>query len=390
MVFFLLAGAPGFWFPALSNVLDSYGLGEWTEVAFLLPSVMGMVTPMILGAQVDQRFQAQKVLGIVMISGAVFLFLAFYAIEKGWGGGWFITFFAINAFISAPAWSLLITIALAGLDDPKKTFGLYRVWGTLGWMIAGGIVSFAEIDFSPATGQIASGLRVVAGVCCFLMPVVIPKGAAKSLGDALGFGAVKILRDRDQLVYFVTAFIFHIPLASLYIHTPMMLREMGVTAVSGTMAVAQVVETFAMLSMGFVIARFRVKWILFVAIFFGLARYALCGVGDHFGQIGWVILGVMLHGISWTFFVEAGRVFIDRRVEPGMRGQAQALMSFVSSGLGGVLGVLVVKYLHSTLVDAPGAPGWVAYWNALTLMCLVALGLFGFGYRGLKGRPEDE
>lgn len=82
----MVAGVPGFWFPALSNILISGGLGELKETAFMIPSIAGILSPLVFAAQVDQRFEAQKVLGWIMLSGSVFLFLAFHSIEAGWGG----------------------------------------------------------------------------------------------------------------------------------------------------------------------------------------------------------------------------------------------------------------------------------------------------------------
>ena len=97
VVFFLLAAAPGFWFPALSNTLESYGMGGWKTLIFIIPPFTGMISPLMFGAQVDQRWQAQKVLGWIMLLGAGFLFMAFYSLENHWGPGWFLFFFSINA-----------------------------------------------------------------------------------------------------------------------------------------------------------------------------------------------------------------------------------------------------------------------------------------------------
>lgn len=378
VVFFLMAGAVGLWYPALSNILPRYGLGGWAVVIFMIPGLCGFISPLILGAQVDQRYQAQKVLGWIMWLGAVFIFMAFYALEHRWGAGWFVGFFTISALISAPAWSLLTTIALSGLSDPGKSFGLYRVWATIGWMVAGYLVGFASLDFSAKTGQWAAGIRIVAGAICFLMPATMPRGVATGkLSDALGLGALKLLRDRDQLTYFVTAFLFSIPLAAYYLYTPVFLAELGVSHPSYYMSSAQVIEGIAMLGMGMVIGRFRIKAILLLAIATGVFRYFFYSMGD----LRWLLAGIMLHGICWTFFYEAGRVFIHRRVDEGMRGQAQALIGLVSNGLGGVLGLVVVKALHSALLPIGG---WTLYWQVLSGMSAVSLVVFWLGYQGRR------
>ena len=143
------------------------------------------------------------------------------------------------------------------------------------------------------------------------------------------------------------------------------------------MTAAQIMETIAMLAMGLVIARYRVKWILFVALICGVLRYGFYAVDE----VSWLILGITLHGICWTFFFEAGRVFVHRRVEEGMRAQAQALLGFFTGGLGSVLGILVVNQLHRAIVPTHG---WSAYWMILTGMNCVALVIFALGYQGQK------
>jgi MFS family permease len=142
-------------------------------------------------------------------------------------------------------------------------------------------------------------------------------------------------------------------------------------------------ETIAMLVMGLVIARYRVKTILIVAIVSGVLRYLFYS----FDEVFWLVLGVTLHGICWTFFFEAGRVFVHRRVDEGMRTQAQALLGFFSGGLGGVLGIVVVDVIYRTVVPNHG---WSPYWLILTGMNCVALTLFVIGYKGLPVAPDQE
>lgn len=377
VVFFLLASAPGFWFPVLTNVLDGYGLGDWTVVIFLVTPITSMISPLIFGAQVDRHFQAQKVLGWIMFAGAGFLFLSFHAMEHHWGGWWVFLFFFINGLISAPAWSLLTTITLTSLADPGRSFGYFRVWGTIGWMVAGWLVSYASLDVSAGTGKVAAGVRILAGTCCFLLPATLPKGGkAKGWVDLLGLSAIKLLKDRDLLVYYGTALFFSVPLSAYYLHTPRHLRELGIERVSAAMTPAQVMETLAMLTMGWIIARYRVKVILLVAMVAGVLRYGLYSLDG----VGWLIAGVTLHGICWTFFFEAGKVFVHRRVDEGMRTQAQALLTLFTGGIAGLVGIPFVEWAHALIVPDYG---WSGYWMALTGMNVVAMTAFALGYRGL-------
>jgi MFS family permease len=272
---------------------------------------------------------------------------------------------------------------LSSQADPGKTFGYFRVWGTIGWMVAGWIVSASGLDFSAQTGKLGAEVRILAGIACFFLPVTLPKGAKpKSWTGNLGFGALKLLKDRDLFVYFITALLFSIPLGAYYLHTPKHLAELGVTSVSAYMTMAQVMETVAMLAMGWVITRYRVKTILLVAIGCGVLRYTFYS----FDEVMWLVLGITLHGICWTFFFEAGRVFVHRRVDEGMRTQAQALLGFFTGGLGTVIGILVVDRLYQAIVPSHG---WSAYWMTLTGMNCVAMAFFALGYRGLPPASQE-
>ena len=124
------------------------------------------------------------------------------------------------------------------------------------------------------------------------------------------------------------------------------------------------------------IARYRVKTILLVALSCGVLRYTFYAMDE----VAWLVLGITLHGICWTFFFEAGRVFVHRRVDEGMRTQAQALLGFFTGGLGGVIGILTVDRLYQAVVPSHG---WSTYWMILTGMNCVAMLIFALGYKGL-------
>ena len=62
VVFFLLAAAPGFWLPVLSNVLKAKGWGGLTTWAFLIPHLAGIISPILLGARADNKYRADRIL----------------------------------------------------------------------------------------------------------------------------------------------------------------------------------------------------------------------------------------------------------------------------------------------------------------------------------------
>ncbi len=378
MVFCLLAAAPGAWLPVLSNVLAARGLDGAIAWAFLVGPIAGMISPLLFSARADQRIPAEKLVGIIITGGSIFLWAAFRALEAG-SPTWFLVFMMINALISAPAWGLLTTIALNSLEDEQKSFGFYRVWGTIGWVVVGLSISWFGLDESTKVGDVAFGVRVVAGLCAFLLPHT-PPVASDSTGwrSALGLDSLRIFQNRDHRVYLVSTFLLSVPLAAFYMHTPIHLRELGLGSVAAGMTLGQVFEIVAFLMMGFWLSRVRIRTLLIVAMVCAIIRYVLFALGGVVPHFAWLLVGLSLHGICWTFFFETGRVFLNRRVDQRFRAQVQALVTFASMGLGSLVGTLVCWALHDWMVVG-GIGGWTCYWASLAIMCLGTLVYFLLG-----------
>ena len=107
------------------------------------------------------------------------------------------------------------------------------------------------------------------------------------------------------------------------------------------MTIAQISEVVAMLLVGWVMTHMKVKVVLSWALGLSALRFLMSGYAGASGLIDWHIAGIALHGMCYTFYFITAQVFLDRRVEPGLKGQAQGLLSLVSSGLGPLVGALV-------------------------------------------------
>ena len=148
------------------------------------------------------------------------------------------------------------------------------------------------------------------------------------------------------------------------------------------MTVGQISEIAAMLLMTVVMTRFRVKTVLMVALLLSALRYALFAIAGVTGGSAWLIGGIALHGLCYTLYFITGQLFLDRRVEPGMRTQAQGLLSLASNGVGSVIGTLLAVKLHDFTVGAHHG-GWSAYWwiqCACIALCVPILAVF---YQGV-------
>ena len=389
--FFLLAAAPGFWVPVLANVLDAKGWGSYVTLTFMVLPLSAIISPLIFSARADQVIAAEKLLGIIVATGAILAGVAFMFLEQGKEPILFILFLGLKSLVTAPAWPLLTTITLSSTDHPERDFGKIRVWGSLGWMVAGWLVSLLAMDLSASVGWLSVGASILAAVCCFLLPHCPPKGGPpKNVLDVLGLRAFRLFKQRDTAMFFGTAFLFSIPLAAYFMHTPQQLRFLGCEQIAAVMTVGQLTEVVAMLMMGWLLRTWRIKSIFVLALGCGTLRYLLFAVGASDDSLASVLLGVALHGICWSYFFEAGKVFLARRIERGIRTQSQALLALLTSGIGGLAGTAFVGWAHGYLVDETTGSGWSDYWLLLTAVCGFCVIGFMIGYRGKTPVQKDD
>ena len=394
IVFFLLAAIPGCWVPVLAIILEGKGWSHLTDWAFVIPSLGAIISPLFLGALADQRINAERVLAGVLLANSICTGLAFWFLGEGDSQFWFLFFLCCKALLGAPSWSLLMAITLTQLQEPERQFGTVRVWGTVGWMFAGWGVSLFALDESPLTGLVAAGLGLVAVAFALTLPPTPPTSTAgKSLSESLGLKAFGILRNRDTAIYFLTAFCFSVPLAAYYPYSSKYLKDLGVENVATFLSIGQTSEIVAMLMMGWFFRRLRVKWIFLLALGAGFLRYVIYLVptwegGSDGGGLYWMVPAIFMHGICWTLFFESGRLFVDRRVPPAMRGQAQALLTVWTGGVATIVGVLFAGWLYRWCLESDG-PGWSGFWAILSGLCFAAILLFAVGYRG-RAHSSDE
>ncbi|MCP5536359.1 MAG: MFS transporter [Akkermansiaceae bacterium] len=380
--FFLISVAPGLWLPALPNMLKAQGI-EWVlPYAFAVGPLASLFSPLIFGSMADYRFSAQKLAGTLSMLGAAFLGMAFLSLYQGWGAWPYLVFQTMNAFIAAPMWALLSTVTLANIDDAQKKFPLFRVWGSIGWVAAGWWVSMMNWDSSPVAGMAAAGVRLFFGLSCFMMPDTKPQGQVE-LGKPnwrknFGLEALVLFKDPSMRVFLITALLFSIPLGAFYMYAPIQLKELGDGHPAASMTLGQITEIVAMLSLGWLLARGRLRWVLLASLMLGITRYSLFAYSGWSGGLIWMWVGIAMHGPCYTFFFVTGQMLVDRQVQPGMRSQAQALLGTISGGIGGLLGSLFCGFCYARTDGLPNE--WTFFWGGLAVIVVGCALYFVTGY----------
>ncbi|MCI0525599.1 MAG: MFS transporter, partial [Acidobacteria bacterium] len=304
----------GAWYVTAPNYLGTIGFTAndfgWT---YAVGPIAGMISPFFVGMIADRFFAAQRVLGVMHILGAVVMFLATTMMSAQNPSpdainiaifGYQLTYF--------PTLALTNTLAMKNISNPEKEFPGLRVWGTIGWIVAGLALTAIGWEKSIHMFYLTAGAALALGLYSFTLPDTPPiKEGKVSARQILGLDALSLLKDRSYLVFMLSSFLICIPLAFYYQITSRIVEMTGLP-IGQTMSYGQMSEIFFMLVMPFFFARLGVKWMLAVGMLAWVVRYALFSFGAP-DEVRWmIIMGIVLHGICYDFFFVTGQIYTDQ------------------------------------------------------------------------------
>ncbi len=357
--------------PGLPNILRAQGHAEWIPWIYMGMPVGSIISPLLLGALSDGRIAANRLCGYVMLIGGVSMTVAFSALQFGARIEVFVGLMLANALLSAPLWALITQCALAYLHGREEKFSFYRVFGTVGWLAAGMIGGFyLGADSSAIAGLVGGVLRFPIGLLCFLMPHCEPlaKGKQVSLLAMVGAGSKELWQDRNTRALLISAGLIAIPMASFFMYVPLQMKALGIEKPTVWMAFSQWFEIPAMLTLTWACRKFRIKWLVLFGLIVSALRQALFAVSAETGQFWLIIMGLLMHGLTFSYFLTVAQVHMEKRVPQALRGRAQGMLSLMFGGFGSLIGVIFVSQLFDFQVDLQAETGWARYWWILTLV----------------------
>lgn len=368
------------WFVPLSLVLKAHGLAHIQPFAFATSAVAAFVSPLFFGAMADRHMSPARVLRWLCIATAIALSLACAAIRWHWNALVVLGLIQLYALCVSPTTSLSTTIAMAELRDPKRQYGPVRAMGTIGWMAGCWLISLLDADTSTLSGFTGAVLWLGLAAFTLLLPDVPPPPSAQhlTLVQRLGLDALSLLKLRDHRVVFITATLFSIPLAAFYPHMPPHLRDAGFSHPSAWMSLAQTTEVLTMFTLSALLLRWRLKWILATGLVCGVLRYVCCSLNSP----AWLLIGTVLHGSTYTLYYITAQIYVNERMDPAWRTRAQALLTFLISGIGNLIGYLGCGAWFRAC-DAPAGTQWPLFWGVLAAVVALVLIYFLLAYHGI-------
>jgi nucleoside transporter len=400
----------GAWYTTIAVFMQSQGMKTLTHWPFTVNPVAAIVAPFFVGLVADRFFATERVFGLLHLIGGVLLLIA----PRLTGNPTtFILVLLLYNLCYMPTLGLSSSLGFHHIADQEKDFPKIRVWGTIGWIIAGLFISFGLKSFVGAGVQpeqtslplISAGVAsLVLAAFSFTLPHTPPpaRGQAVSARSIIGVDAFTQLGSPSFYVFIASALLICIPLAAYYNFTQLYLEAAQVKNIAATQTLGQMLEMLFMLAMPVLFARWGVKKMLLAGMAAWVLRYALFA-GAAPGAVYWMIaLGILLHGICYDFFFVTGQIYVDKKSTPGIRGQAQGFFVFVTYGVGMLIGAQVAGNVYNRFLG--GAPSlaleqWRSFWILPSVFAAVILVFFGLAFhdreaevkrtaRGVAGAAE--
>jgi nucleoside transporter len=354
----------GSWYVTMSTYMGTnlHSSGIQIGAAYSALAIATMISPFIVGLIADRYFAAQRIMGVLHLLGAALLFMATTVSANG-PFYWIILLYSL---LYMPTIALSNSIAFNQMSDPGKQFPWIRVFGTLGWIVAGLLIGNLHWE---KTGQIvntfylAAGASALLGLISFFLPNTAPKAASAetSASKVLGTDAFVLFKNKAYLIFFIAAILVCIPLSFYYGFANAFLNEIGVQGAASKMILGQISEAVFILAIPFLFNRIGVKKMLLMGMIAWILRYICFAYGNIDANLWMLYAGIILHGVCYDFFFVTGYMYTENKAGAAIKNAAQGLFTFATYGVGMFIGTWFSGFVVDDYKTSVGHD-WTKIW----------------------------
>jgi nucleoside transporter len=373
---------------AWATTLD---MGESIPLAYSFGPISATIAPFFLGMIADRFFDSEKMLGVLcLVAGIAMMLMPGFA-----GTPLFLPLLFIHALCYFPTLGLTASLAFHHMTNPEKEFPVVRVFGTIGWIAAGIVVSkILHADFESTPLYVGGGASVFLGLYSFTLPLTPPPSAGQksSWKQILGIEALRQLRTRSFIVFLFCAMLIFSAFGTYFPYAPVYLAGVGIDDPGFQMTFGQMSEIIFMLLIPFFFRHLGVKWMLMLGMMAWVVRFGLFAGAAVDGIYLMILFGILVHGICYDFFFVTGQIYIDKKTSPAIRGQVQGLLVLLTQGVGFLIGT----QLSGLFVNSLGEGGnltpqdWRLFWGVFAAAALLFTVFFYLMFNDKVEDPQNK
>lgn len=355
--------------PFLALYYRQLGLGEQT-IGLLtgLPPLLTLIAAPLWGALADATQRHQRLLQTAI--GGLWLTVLLFSLVRN--PAWLLPLVLLYALCNAPIIPLVDNTVLSLLGERQAIYGRLRLWGALGWGVAGTVAGLL-VERYGLTWSFYSALLFLAG--CLVATLWFRIEPAQ-IGQPFWQGIRFFVTNRPWLVFLVTLFINGVAAGVsnnfLFLYLDELQASESLMGLSLLTATASEIPIFFFGER--LLKRFGARGLLLLSLGATVVRMA----GYVVMPAAWFVLPInLLHGLTFSAMWVAAVSYANRAAPKGMGATAQGVMSGVSMGIAGAIGAVIGGYLYEAFGPAAtfGAAG-----------ALVAIGLIFFAVVGQRAR----
>ncbi len=333
----------GAWYVTMGTYMVAHLNASGVEIgaAYSALAIATMISPFFVGMIADRFFAAQRIMGVLHLVGAILLLLA-TRIESSQTFYWVILFYSL---LYMPTIALSNSVAFSQMTNPGKQFPWIRVFGTLGWIVAGVLIGQLGIEKTSSTFYMAATVSAGLGLLSFLLPNTPPKAHTGGASKVFGTEAFVLFKEKPYLIFFIAAILVCIPLSFYYGFANPFLNEIHFANAASKMTLGQVSEAVFILAIPFLFNRIGVKKMLLMGMTAWILRYIFFAYGNAEANTWMLYAGIILHGICYDFFFVTGYMYTEKKAGEKIKNAAQGLFTFATYGVGMFIGTWFSGYI---------------------------------------------
>lgn len=371
----------GAWLPLIFGYLPSLGFSPGQQALILNAFPVASIVGMFFSNQwADRKFIPEKFLAFSHLIGGLAILGCGFTKD-------FTSFFIlmlVHCLLYVPTISITNSIAFAHMKDPEKEFGIVRMGGTIGWVLAAWPFTFIFVNWpavhaltssgiidwlgnvfaNPLVGDAANAATkwtfVVAGIASLALSafsLLLPYSEVKKTVQDSGseklawVEALRLLKHPYILILWLVTLVdsfvhnCYFNWTGVFLGTAKNAGGVGIASnwITPVMSLGQIAEISTMFILGTTLKRLGWKLTMIVGVLGHAARFAVYAFG---GQSAASIIAIqLLHGVCYAFFFATVYIFVDSNCPKDIRTSAQGLFNLQILGLGALLANSICPWL---------------------------------------------
>ena len=354
-------------------------------------AIGSLLSPVVIGFLSDRFFPAQVLLALMHLGCAVAAWGMYESQTQTAFFLWLLLYF--QCFI--PAATLTNKIALKHLADVDAEYPLVRIFGSVGWIVAGLFLGFVwplvnggSIDATRIPLMIGAAGSLLMALFSLTLPHTPPEPRSDGAGLRTFRDSDELLQNKPLIAFLVISMLACIPSMAYNNYGNLFLNTQAYARPAALMTLGQISDVLCLWATPWLIARFGLGFLFVTGVIAWGIRYGLLATGSFY-QTAWpVYTAILIHGPCYVFVYVIGVMYVDRLADRAHRGAAQGLNALATTGLGHLLGAVTVGFAQQTFLTPEGVSpppyNWPAFWLVPAAVSAVTVVLFQFAFRARR------